>query len=309
MKIPTLGYACINNTLAEKQIVVNRSMIKKTFQAKGIAFASETALKNVTDLTKIIRWNISNGISLYRMSSDMFPWMSEYEFDDLPDIGHIRKLLARAGTIVRENAHRLTFHPGPFNVLASPNESVVEKTIKELRQHGEIMDMLDLPRTPFAKINIHVGGAYGDKTAAIQRFIANFKRLPDTARLRLTVENDDKANMFSVNDLMRIHDAVGIPIVFDYLHHQFCTGDLTEEEALELAVSTWPKGITPIVHFSSARKKYEDRKAVEAAHADFIYSPVKTYGHTLDVMFEAKAKEAAVEKYINDFSTAKKQKH
>ncbi len=304
--IQTLGYACINNTLAEQEIVVNRSMIKKTFLAKGIEQASVTALKNITDFFKVVQWNIENDITFYRMSSDMFPWMSEYQLDDLPDINHIRRQLTRIGTLVREHHHRLTFHPGPFNVLASPNDLVVQKTIKELRQHGEIMDMLGLPRTPFAKINIHVGGAYGDKNAALDRFISNFKKLPDTARLRLTVENDDKANMFSIKDLMRLHNATGIPIVFDYLHHEFCTGDLSEEEAFSLAVSTWPKGVTPVVHFSSAKKKYEDKKAVEAAHADFVYSPVKTYGQSVDIMLEAKAKEAAVLKYRKDFSSLRK---
>lgn len=301
---PTLGYACINNSLASDDIIVNRGLMKKTFQAKGIEHASQIALQNVTALSKIIQWNIDHEIRLYRMSSDMFPWMSEYEFNDLPDIASIKAVLAKIGKLVKAHNQRLTFHPGPFNVLASPNPSVVEKTIKELRQHGEIMDMLDLPRTPSAKINIHIGGAYGNKEAAMERFIHNFRLLPDTARLRLTVENDDKANMFSVRDLMTVHNATGIPVVFDYLHHQFCTGELSEEEAFHLATSTWPKGIIPIVHFSSAKKQFEDPKAVEAAHADFIYTQVNCYGKVVDVMLEAKAKEAAVAKYQHDFQGA-----
>lgn len=137
----------------------------------------------------------------------------------------------------------------------------------------------------------------------MKRFTTQFEKLPATAKLQLTVENDDKTNMFSINDLLHLHEGTGIPIVFDYLHHQFCTGDLTEEEAFQLAISTWPKNITPVVHFSSAKKKYEDRKAVEAAHADFIYTPVKRYGTIVDIMLEAKAKEAAVLKYRNDFAS------
>jgi UV DNA damage endonuclease len=301
---PTLGYACINNALASDDIIVNRGMMKKTFQAKGIAHASQMALENVTALSKLIQWNIDHNIRLYRMSSDMFPWMSEYEFNDLPDIASIRAILKNIGKMVKAHGHRLTFHPGPFNVLASPNESVIEKTIKELRQHGEIMDMLNLPRTPFAKINIHIGGAYGNKEAAMERFCQNFRSLPDTARLRLTVENDDKANMFSVGDLMTVHNATGIPIVFDYLHHQFCTGELSEEQAFHLAISTWPNEIVPVVHFSSAKKKFEDPKVVEAAHADFIYTPINCYGKVVDVMLEAKAKEAAIAKYDLDFQSS-----
>lgn len=302
MKDPVLGYACINNSLAADDIFVNGSLMKKTFVSKGIPYASELALKNITDLRTVIEWNIKHGISLYRMSSDMFPWMSEYEFDRLPDFNKIKHKLRTIGNLVAENDLRLTFHPGPFNVLASPNDSVITKTIKELRQHGEIMDLLGLPRTPFVKINIHIGGAYGNKEAALERFIENFKRLPETAAHRLTVENDDKGNMFSVKDLIKVHAATGIPIVFDYLHHQFCTGGLSEEEAFRLAYSTWPKSITPIVHFSSAKRKYEDEKAVEAAHADYVHEQVNTYGKKVSIMLEAKAKEAAILRYREEFA-------
>lgn len=295
-----LGYACINNALAENDICVNRSIIKKTFLQKGIGYASEIALKNIADFAKVIDWNIKHRIDFYRMSSDMFPWMSEYELEQLPDISKIKTILARIGEKAKEHNLRLTFHPGPFNVLASPNDTVVDKTLKELRQHGEIMDMIQLPRSPFAKINIHIGGAYGDKTASLERFVTNYRRLADTARLRLTVENDDKANMFSVRELLSVHERTGIPIVFDFLHHKFCMGDLTEEEALEIALDTWGD-ITPVVHFSSSKRKFEDKASLETAHADFIYEPVKKYGRHFDIMLEAKAKEAALEKYRNTF--------
>jgi UV DNA damage endonuclease len=294
MLLMRLGYACINNTLAAEKIVVNRSMMKRTFESKGIQYASALALQNVTDLAAVMDWNIANQILFYRMSSDMFPWMSEYELDQLPDIQRIADILSSIGRKALTNNVRLSFHPGPFNVLASPNEVVVTKTIKELRQHGEIMDMLHLPRTVEAKINIHVGGTYGDKLKALDRFASIFEVLPDTARNRLTVENDDKASMFSVNELFRLHERIGIPIVFDYLHHKFCTGGLEEQDAFELAVSTWPADILPVVHFSSSKRIYEDPEAIEAAHADFIYDAIKTYGKDVDVMLEAKAKEVAL---------------
>ena len=288
-----LGYACINSTLAEDKIVVNRSMVKRTFIEKGLTYASELALRNVTDLEKIIDWNIAHRMLLYRMSSDMFPWMSEYELRALPDYSLIKTRLAAIGLKVRTHGLRLTFHPGPFNVLASPDAGVVRKTVKELRQHGEIMDLLELPRSPFSKINIHIGGAYGDRSAALRRFISNVSMLPPEVFTRLTVENDDKANMFSVTDLLAVHDAKGIPIVFDYHHHTFRTGDLTREEAMMLAYDTWPKEVTPIVHISSSRKKFEDSSASDTSHADFIYEPINRYGMNVDVMIEAKAKEQA----------------
>lgn len=295
------GYASINLTLAEQKIRMNRSMIKRIFTEKGLPYASQLALANVSDLERLINWNIENGLLFHRMSSDMVPWMSEYELPDLPDYAQIRDTLARCGQNAAASGFRLTFHPGPFNVLASNSASVVTKTSKELRQHAEIMDMLGLPATPFAKINIHVGGAFGDKTAALARFAESYLRLPGNTRQRLSIENDDKVNMFSVHDLLWLHRQVRIPISFDYFHHEFCTGGLSEQEAFLAAVDTWPEGIPPVVHFSSSKKKWEDPAALPTAHADYIYSRVNTYNREVDIMFEAKAKELAVLKYLDDY--------
>lgn len=298
-----IGYACINMTLAaESQIQVNRSMIRKTFLSNGVAYASELALKNVTDFEKVCDWNIRNNILLYRMSSNMFPWMSEYELDELPDYQQIKDTLQRIGAKAKAHSLRLTYHPGPFNVLATNRDNVLQNTIKELRQHGEVMDMLLLPRSPFAKINIHVGGAYGDKDSAILRFIENYALLPETVKRRLTVENDDKPNMYAVKDLIKIYEATGVPVVFDYLHHQFCTGRLTEAEAMLLAHNTWPENITPVFHYSSSKKKFEDPLSSGPAHADFIYEKINCYGKNVDLILEAKAKEKATLKYIKDFN-------
>lgn len=276
-------------------------MIKRTFEEKGVAYASALALANFRDFEKIVDWNIENRLLLFRMSSDMMPWMSQYELQDMPDYEQISEVLARCGQKATRAGLRLTYHPGPFNVLAAKSEHVLAKTLKELSQHAAIMDLMQLPRSPYAKINIHVGGAFGDKVSAMARFADQYLRLPDNVRKRLTVENDDKVNMFSVNDLLWLHRQTGIPLVFDYFHHQFCTGGLSEEEALLAALSTWAEGITPVVHFSSSKKKYEDPTAVAPAHADYLYEPVNTYGHDVDIVFEAKAKELAVLKYLRDY--------
>ncbi|KAA5547991.1 UV DNA damage repair endonuclease UvsE [Adhaeribacter rhizoryzae] len=297
-----VGYASINLTLAAQKIQVNRSMMKRTFLEKGIIYASGLALANFTDFEKIIDWNIQNNILFFRMSSDMMPWMSQYQIADLPDYEDIKIVLQRCGKKAAQNNLRLTYHPGPFNVLAANSEHVLTKTIHELRNHADIMDLLHLPQSHYAKINIHVGGAFGDKTAAMARFAQNFTLLPENVRKRLAVENDDKANMFSVQDLRWLHEQINIPITFDYFHHQFCTGGLSEQEALLAAVSTWPEDITPVVHFSSSKKKYEDPAAGATAHADYLYEPVNTYGQEVDIMFEAKAKELAVAKYLATFN-------
>ena len=292
-----LGYACINTELSAQGITTNRSMIKRTFQERGLPYASELALANARDLVEIIKWNHKNGINVFRMSSEMFPWMSEYEFKDLPDYQRISNVLSGAGKLAKSYGQRLSFHPGPFNVLASPNPDVVTKTIKELRQHAEVMDMLGLPQSNMAKINIHVGGAYGDKPGTLSRFCKNFDLLPDNVKSRLVIENDDKPNLYSVKDLVEgIHNVIGIPINFDYLHHSFNTGGLSTEQAAKLAYSTWP--CKPCFHYSESRQLFEDSGAKPQAHTDWYYGTIETFGLDVDIMCEVKMKEAAVLKYL-----------
>ena len=297
-----LGYACINMTLGgqKPKITTNRSMIKKTFIDRGIDYAGELSLLNSRDLCEIVKWNVENGINFFRISSDIFPWASEYNIEDLPQYQRIKTVLSSCGNYARENGVRLTSHPGPFNVLVSPREHVVENTITDLTNHGKVFDLLGLDRTPYNKINIHCNGVYGDKQSAMDRFCKNFELLPESVQTRLTVENDDKATMYSVKDLMYIHERIGIPIVFDYHHHKFCTGDMTEQEALELAISTWPKGITPVVHYSESKALHESNdKLKPQAHSDYIKEIPNIYGNKVDIMVEAKAKELSILPYLS----------
>jgi len=297
-----LGYACINSTLSvqKPKVTTNRSMIKKTFTERGVDYAGELSMLNVADLSAILKWNVDNGIKFFRLSSEVFPWASEYKLTDLPQYQIISKLLSNTGNFAKKNDLRITSHPGPFNVLVSPREHVVENTITDLRIHGEMFDMLGLSRTPFNKINIHCNGVYGDKISAMDRFCKNFERLPKSVQTRLTVENDDKASMYSVLDLMYIHNRIGIPIVFDYHHHKFCTGDLSEQEALELAISTWPDGIKPVVHYSESKSLHEsDDKIKLQAHSDYIHQLPNLYDNDVDVMVEAKGKELSILPFLS----------
>ena len=305
-----IGYACINMQLSYPQkyggqekgvlpITTGRSMIRRTFDSKGIVYASEKTLSNCSDLEKIVKWNINNGYKFFRVTSNLAPWKSEYRWDEMPDIEQIRKHLWSAGTMANTHNLRLTSHPGPFNVLTSPHPHVVENCVKDLTDHGDVFDMMNLSRTPYNKINIHIGGAYGDKESAMKRFCENFELLPDSVKSRLTVENDDRASMYSVKDLYYgVYKRIGIPIVFDYHHHKFCSGDMSEQEALEMALSTWPSDITPVVHYSESRRKEQLDETIRVqAHSDYIYDEINTYGHDIDIMVEAKRKELAVQKY------------
>ena len=305
-----IGYACINMQLSYPQkyggqergvlpITTGRSMIRRTFDSRGVSYASEKTLDNCKDLEKIVSWNILNGYQFFRITSNLAPWKSEYDWDDMPDIEEIRKHLHSTGVMSKTHNLRLTSHPGPFNVLTSPHPHVVTNCVSDLTDHGDVFDMIGLGRTPYNKINIHIGEAYGDKESAMERFCENFDLLPDSVKSRLTVENDDRASMYSVRDLYEgVYKKIGIPIVFDYHHHQFCTGDLSEKEALEMAISTWPKDIVPVVHYSESRREEQLDESIRVqAHSDYIYNKIDTYGHDVDIMVEAKHKELAVKKY------------
>ena len=167
-----MGYACINMHLSQQKpkIYTGRSMIKRTFKAKGLDYASELGLENCKDLFKIIKWNNENGFKFFRITSNLFPWSSEYKLHQLKHFESIRNILHDIGNYVQVNGMRITSHPGPFNVLTSPHPHVVENCIKDLSIHGEVFDLMNLSRTPYNKINIHIGGAYGDKISAMERF-------------------------------------------------------------------------------------------------------------------------------------------
>lgn len=297
-----LGYCCINLSLKEQGISTNRGMVKKTFMSNGLPYAGELALLNLKDLFKILKWNIENNILVYRMSSDLFPWMSEYKLEQLPNFSEILSEMKKISDLVHKHNVRLSFHPGQFDVLASPNPIVVHKTIYDLDQHSAIMDYMCLPLSPLSAINIHVGGSYGDKDSALARFCNNFKNLSDSTKKRLVVENDDKATQYGVSDLYKgVYEEVGCPITFDHYHHRFCSNDLSAEEAAQLAASTWGS-IRPLHHYSSSKSLYEDSSSNIRSHSDYIYEKIPTLGLDFDCELEVKMKDLALIKYLSELN-------
>lgn len=300
-----IGYCCIalgcNEGLKKKDhISVNRSMIKKTFQAKGLEYASELIIENLKDTLKVLDYNIKNNIFVYRLSSDSFPWMSEYKFKDLPKFNVIKTYLELIGKKILSSGMRVSYHPGPFNVLASENPSVVSKTVYELNQHAELMDLMGLPKTYEYPINIHINTTKPSKEEAAARFVMNFGMLSDSCKSRLTLENDDSPNQYSVGDLyFMVYMQIGVPIVFDQHHFNYGPQDMSMEAALRLAYSTWHK-VKPLTHMSSP-KTHEDDKSIATAHADYIYEEIQTFGLDFDIEIEAKAKDLAVLKYRKDY--------
>ena len=301
-----LGYCCINMSINEdgrrrKDFVkVNRGMVKRTFEARGLEYVSELVILNLKDTIKVLNWNIQNNISVYRLSSDSFPWLTEYKIEDLPNFDKIKNLLKGIGIIVKKNNLRVSYHPGPYNVLGSENEDVVRKTIHELNFTASILDYMQLDRTPYYPINIHLNSTRPTHQEASDRFVENFKKLSYSAKSRLTVENDDKAGQYSVKMLYDlVHVRTDIPIVFDFHHFNYGPQDQPLKEAFELAISTW--SVIPMTHMSSS-KVNEDVKGRATAHSDYIYEKIPYLNqYEFDCEIEAKAKDKAVIKYLNDY--------
>jgi UV DNA damage endonuclease len=318
------GYACINAELAEQNIRTGRTMIERKFKIGGLQLASDIALANAKDLLTIFKWNEANGIRLFRIGSELFPRWNHYRLEDLPNIGEIAIYLRAAGDFAKAHGHRVTTHPGMFHILGSPEARIVDNSLVSLERHSELFDMMGFAPSFENKINIHIGATYGDKDSTITRWLKNWDRLSDSCKARLVVENDDKASMYSVRDLYeRVHSQIGIPITFDYWHHTFNTGDLSEQEAFFMARDTWAvNDATQCTHYSESRrrenqiliermfdhhgisleniaqwptfhKQYKEfTKIKEQAHADYITTTPNTYGVLdLDIEVEAKAKE------------------
>jgi UV DNA damage endonuclease len=299
-----IGYCCIclgiNEGKSKKDLIsVNRGMVKKTFDTKGLSYVSELVILNLQDTLKILDYNIKNNILVYRMSSEMFPWFTHYSFSDLPKFDTIKVLLQKIGKFVKENGLRVGFHAPPFCVLGSENPSVVAKTIDELNKHAQLLDLMELEQSTYYPINIHVNTTQPTREDAAKRFCEGFQFLSDPCKKRLTVENDDKLSQYSVKILYDlVHSQIGIPIVFDQLHYKLGPQDQTLEEALRLALSTWKT--KPLTHMASSIRN-EDPKGLERAHADYIYEPIETFGLEFDIEIESKAKDLAVLKYRKDY--------
>ena len=295
-----LGYAAMNRTVREEGIRMNRGMRKATFEDRGLPYAGELALSNCRGLRRVLHWNVVNDVEFFRIPSSLLPWFSRYEIEELPNSEAVRETLTEAGAIAREHGVRVTFHPDHFVKLASPKPDVVARSKTDLENHGTLCDVMGLDRSPYNSINIHIGAHYDDKDATARRFCENVQALSASVRSRLTVENDDTASLWSVPELLEeIHSEIGIPVVYDELHHQFTDRGLTREEALTRATATWDScKARPIIHYSESRRLHEgDPSLRPQAHSDYVAGPIRTWESGADVMIEAKAKERALLAY------------
>lgn len=252
-------------------------------------------------------------ITMYRISSNIAPYITH---PDLPQfhnqIEECYDEIAELGGRARALGLRLSMHPSQYIVLNSPDQRIYEASVRDFSYHARFLDVMGLG--PEAVIVTHGGGVYGDKPAAIGRFVERYKRLPEPVLSRLVLENDEKN--YSVSDIVEIHRRTGIPLVLDNLHHHVNNpAGLTYREAAQACVPTWRPGVMPKIHYSDARSETRtvtrrdratgERIMVEAAplasqHSDYIDADVfvdflkETSPLEYDVMLEAKQKNLAL---------------
>ncbi len=207
-------------------------------------------------LRTIFAYLDEHDIRMYRMSSDVAPYVTH---PDMPQFhGQIRECaddLADLGRMAREMDLRLSFHPSQFVVLNSPDDALNDKGIADLVAQAEILDLMGMG--PEAVLVIHVGGTYGDRRSGRSRWAATYRRLPEPARRRLVLENDD--TRYSAADVLAIHDDVGVPLIFDHQHF-WCNNPerLDMAETIPRFLRTWPSGVRPKMHFSSPRTEMRE---------------------------------------------------
>jgi UV DNA damage endonuclease len=286
-----VGYCCINLTLGKEKISTGRTLRQASFkQDTKLERTSLLALQNATDLVKILKWNEENNVKVFRIGSNIFPWNSEYEVTQLPDYSTIVEYLHLAGQIIQQSGQRVSFHPDHFVKLGTVKDVVVRRSIHDLNHHDWILNMMGLPATHYYPLNIHVGMNRSEETT--QRFIERFEMLNESTKARLVVENDDKANAYSVLNLFNdLYLNIKTPITFDYFHHTFHSSDLTSEEAAKMAAETWD--CKPLFHYSESKNLNENVSGNPRAHSDYALLTLDDYRLNIDVDLETKAKELA----------------
>lgn len=301
-----LGLCCLNIELREckPSVFSSRSVILKTLHEKGVDNLKAKIVENLQDVLIMMDWNEANGIKVFRLSSEMFPHISNPNAPDYT-LEFAKDLLKRIGEKSKKYNQRLTFHPGHFNCLGSPTESVIEHTIRDLDYHASVLDMMELG--PDSVMVIHGGGIYGDKNKTIDRWCENYNKLPDNIKRRLVLENCERN--FSIEDCLRVSEKVKVPVVFD-THHYECYNIMHPNEKLEIAdnyipkiLETWSRrGIKPKFHVSEqgAGKCGHHSDYIETI-PNYLLEIPKKYKTDIDIMIEAKMKEKAIFKLYEKY--------
>lgn len=286
-----LGLCCQFLEQPIKFRVTTATAMQRLPRREQLARVAELCAANAESLLAALKFCVANRIGSFRILSPIMPVKTHptvgYRVEELPGADGIVAQFRRCGEFARANGIRTGFHPDQFVVLNSPDENIVARSVADIESQSEIAEW-----TNADTVNIHGGGGYGDKPAALERFRRNLELLSPRARARLTVENDDKT--YTPADLLPLCHAEGVPLVYDAHHHRCLPDDLTVEQATEAACATWLNR-EPLFHLSSPLEGWSGPKPER--HHDYIDRkdfPAAWHGCALTVEVEAKAKELAV---------------
>jgi UV DNA damage endonuclease len=294
------GLCCVFKEQDIKFKTTTVTHILKLERKEALKKISDLCIHNANMLIKALDYCKNNNIGSFRINSSMLPVKTHekagYKIEDLPDHKEIVSTFLKAGSFASQNEIRTTFHPDQFVVLNSKSDKTIENSIKDIECHNEIADWVNAD-----VINIHAGGRFDSKESSLKVFSDNFKRLSESAKKKLTLENDDVS--YTPQDLIPVCKSLQIPLVYD-IHHHKCNPDSFEPEIMtQMAIETWDR--EPLFHISSPIESYD--LPSRRSHHDYIdVNDFPSYWKNLKatVEVEAKAKESAVHKLISDLRTS-----
>ncbi|MBD3256347.1 MAG: UV DNA damage repair endonuclease UvsE [Candidatus Lokiarchaeota archaeon] len=284
-----IGYPCVNLSLKCRS---SRTFRLRNYSEERIR---ETISGNLDCLQKILEFNVDHNLYFFRITSDLIPFASHpvmnFNWKD-----YFKTKFEGIGNYIKKNNMRITMHPGQYTVLNSKRKDVFERSLKELKYHIEVLDLLKLDQS--AKVQVHVGGVYNEKKESINRFISRYKKFDNAIKNRLVIENDDKS--YHVNDCLEIYNIINIPIIFDVFHHECYNHQTSMLKALNLVIDTWnAKDGLPILHYSSQKEgKSSGSHAYSIDIIHFKEFVEKTNDYDFDLMLEIKDKEKSALKAL-----------
>jgi len=284
-----IGYPCINRTLGCKS--------NSTFRLASYSDSRliKTVENNLDCLAAILRYNVEKNLFFFRITSDLVPFASHpvCQFDW---IDYFELKFKEIGDYIKENDIRISMHPDQFVLINSLKKDVVQRSIDELQYHCSVLDAMDLDES--AKIQIHVGGVYGDKLKAIKRFIERYNSLNESIKKRLAIENDER--LFDLRDCLEVHQKMKIPVIFDTFHHECLNNGESIKEAILQAQATWKKkdGLLMVDYSSQKAEKRKGTHAITIDLSSFKNFIIETEGLDFDIMLEIKDKEKSAVKAL-----------
>jgi len=276
-----IGYPCINTTLNCR----NRTFRLRSYSEERLV---ETVASNLECLRRTLEFNAARGLLFFRIHSGFVPFAS-HPICTFDWRGRFREAFSDAGNFIRSNGIRISMHPDQFTLINSVDEEIFTRSVRELAYHCDLLDLLGTDAS--AKVQVHVGGVYGDRQASMERFVERWGKLVPAVRRRLVIENDDRN--YSLRECLDLSVRTGVPVVFDRFHHEInCSGESTAE-ALGLAAGTWRKRDgAPIVDYSTQAP--ENRKGAHSSVLDkkaFVGFLEGSRPFDFDLMLEIKDKE------------------